>query len=91
MAVARTDIAEPGGVAAARAPNTHDKTRAAIARNAIGRDEILVEMERQKLCRGREAEMVDQLLAGGPCVMGVAMAVFTLIGRQMFATRHRRP
>ncbi len=68
--------------------NTHDMTRAAIIKHAIGRDEILSEMEQKKICSGREAEMVDQLLTGGPCAVGVALAVFGLIGRKMFATRH---
>jgi hypothetical protein len=62
--------------------------RRAIDRHGITADELVTELRRQRLCAGREAEMVEQLIRGGRCVVGVAVAVIALIVRQKGATRH---
>lgn len=67
---------------------THDMIRRAVVRHGIGKAELVAEMRRQRLCAGREEEMIDRVLDGGNCVYGVAIALFSLIGQQNCATRH---
>lgn len=67
---------------------THDRVRAVVSENGISRAELSAEMRSQGLCKGREDEMIDRLLTGGPCVLGVGVAVFSIVGRQMMAAAH---
>jgi hypothetical protein len=64
--------------------NTYDMARRAMERHGISSTEIVAEMRILGICIGREAEMVDCLASGGPLAVGVAMALFGIIGRQNY-------
>jgi hypothetical protein len=47
-------------------------------------------MHKLQFCAGREEEMVHQMLAGGECSLGVALAVVSIIGCETATTSHLR-
>jgi hypothetical protein len=65
-----------------------DRIRAAVVQHRISFTEIINRMRKLQFCAGREEEMVHQMLAGGECSLGVALAVFSIIGCETTTTGH---
>jgi hypothetical protein len=61
-------------------PMHDDRIRAEVVQHNISSTEIINRMRELQFCAGREEEMVHQMLAGGECSLGVALAVFSIIG-----------
>jgi hypothetical protein len=61
-------------------PMDDDGIRAAVVQYCISSTEIINRMRKLQFCAGREEEMVYQMLAGGECSLGVALAVCSIIG-----------
>jgi hypothetical protein len=68
--------------------NIHEIAREAMGKHGISAAGLTAEMRRKGLCSGREEEMVNRLVVDGRCVLGVAVALFGIIGRQRLATIH---
>jgi hypothetical protein len=65
-----------------------DRIRAAVVQHRISSTEIINRMHKLQFCAGREVEMVHQMLAGGECSLGVALAVFSIIGCETATTSY---
>jgi hypothetical protein len=69
-------------------PMDDDGIRASVVQRGISSTEIINRMRKLQFCKGREEEMVRQMLAGGECALGVALAVFSIIGCRPATTGH---
>jgi hypothetical protein len=65
-----------------------DGIRATVAQHCITSTEIINRMRKLRFCTGHEEEMVYQMLAGGECSLGVALAMFSIIGCETATTSH---
>jgi hypothetical protein len=62
--------------------------RATVVQHCISSTEIINRMRKLQFGAGSEEEMVHQMLAGGECSLGVALAVFSIIGCETATTSH---
>jgi hypothetical protein len=69
-------------------PMDDDGIRAAVVQRGIFSTEIINRMRELQFCKGREEEMVRQMLAGGECSLGVALAVFSITGCETATSSH---
>jgi hypothetical protein len=69
-------------------PMNDDGIRAAVVQHRISSTEIINRMRRLQFCGGREEEMVHQMLAGGDCTLGVALAVLSILGCETATLSH---
>ncbi|MBY0355527.1 MAG: hypothetical protein K2Q12_07330 [Rickettsiales bacterium] len=63
---------------------TQQVAREAMIKHGVSSRELSDEMKSQGLCAGREQEVIDRLVDGGPLAMGLALALFGIIGRQSY-------
>jgi hypothetical protein len=69
-------------------PMDDDGIRAAVVQYCISSTEIINRMRKLQFCAGREEAMVRRMRAGGECSLGVALAVFSIIGCETATTSH---
>jgi hypothetical protein len=68
--------------AVASVKTSHDIARQAMQKHGISTHELLQEMKEQRLCIGHEQRIIDQFVDGGALTVGLAVALFGVIGRQ---------
>jgi hypothetical protein len=84
----RPEAVRPRAQGASANPMDNDGIRAAVVQHCISSAEIINRMRKLQFCAGREEEMVHQMIAGGECSLGVALAVFSIIGCETATTSH---
>jgi hypothetical protein len=62
--------------------NTHELTRETMRKHGISAQDLADQMRSEGLCHGREDEVVERLIYDGKCVVGVAMALFSIVARR---------
>ena len=67
--------------------STHELTMNAMREHGVTNYELMQEMRRLGLCKGKEEEAINRFLKEGRVPVDVAVALFGIIGRQKYLSK----